>query len=99
MCASLTNWYQKFCPDPADTDNCFQMAQPFINFEQPFPRVTEISLFDGEVSITKNKKRTEVVPIVMVTRASGITHVEDLSLPLVGASFTKNDPLWRKRVC
>ncbi len=88
MCASLTNWYQKFCPDPADTDNCFQMAQPFINFEQPFPRVTEISLFDGEVSITKNKKRTEVVPIVMVTRASGITHVEDLSLPLVGASFT-----------
>jgi hypothetical protein len=88
MCASLTNWYQKFCPDPGDTENCFQMAQPFINFDQPFPRVTEISLFDGVITVDKNKNKAELVPIVMATRASGITHVEDLNAPLVGASFT-----------
>lgn len=88
MCASLTNWYQKFCPDPSDPANCFQMAQPFMNFEQPFPRVTEISLFDGAITVQKNKNKSKNIPIVMVTRASGITHVEDLSLPQVGASFT-----------
>ena len=88
MCASLTNWYQKFCPDPSDKENCFQLAQPFMNFDQPFPRVTEISLFDGVITVEKNKNKTEMVPIVMATRASGITHVEDLNAPLVGASFT-----------
>lgn len=88
MCASLTNWYQKFCQDPADPASCFQMAQPFMNMPQPFPRVTEISLFDGTITVTKNKRKSKNIPIVMVTRASGITHVEDLGLPLVGASFT-----------
>jgi hypothetical protein len=29
-----------------------------------------------------------MIPIVMATRASGITHIEDLTAPLVGASFT-----------
>lgn len=88
MCASLTNWYQKFCPNPGDKENCFQLAQPFMNFDQPFPRVTEISLFDGVITVEKNKNKTEMIPIVMATRASGITHVEDLNAPLVGASFT-----------
>ncbi len=88
MCASLTNWYQEFCPDPSDKGNCFQMAQPFMNFDQPFPRVTEISLFDGAITVAKNENKTEIIPIVMATRASGITHIEDLNAPLVGASFT-----------
>jgi hypothetical protein len=88
MCASLTNWYQEFCPDPTDKENCFQMAQPFMNLDQPFPRVTEISLFDGIITVAKNKNKTEMIPIVMATRASGITHIEDLTAPLVGASFT-----------
>jgi hypothetical protein len=88
MCASLTNWYQEWCPDPSDKANCLQLAQPFMNFEQPFPRVTEVSLFDGVVTVAKNKNQTEMIPVVMATRASGITHVEDLSAPLVGASFT-----------
>jgi len=59
-----------------------------MNFDQPFPRVTEISLFDGIITVEKNKNKTEMIPIVMATRASGITHVEDLNAPLVGASFT-----------
>ena len=88
MCASLTNWYQEFCPDPSDKANCFQMAQPFMNMDQPFPRVTEISLFDGVITVAKNKNKTEMIPLVMATRASGITHIEDLNAPLVGASFT-----------
>ena len=88
MCASLTNWYQKFCPDPSDKNNCFQMAQPFLSMGLSFPRVTEISLFDGVITVAKNKNKTEMLPLVMATRASGITHVEDLNAPLVGASFT-----------
>ncbi len=88
MCASLTNWYQKFCPDPSDKETCFQMAQPFLNFEQPLPRVTEVSLFDGVITVEKNKNKSKMIPFVMVTRASGITHIEDLTAPLVGASFT-----------
>ena len=88
MCASLTNWYEEWCVDPSDQANCFQLAQPFMNFAQPFPRVTEVSLFDGVVTVAKNKNQVEMIPVVMATRASGITHVEDLSAPLVGASFT-----------
>lgn len=88
MCASLTNWYQEFCTDPSDKENCFQMAQPFLNLDQPFPRVTEVSLFDGVITVEKNKNKNEMIPFVMATRASGITHIEDLSAPLVGASFT-----------
>lgn len=85
MCASLTNWYQEWCPDPSVSEKCFQMAQPFMGFEEPYPRVTEVSLFDGTVTVGKGKKK---IPLVMATRASGITHVEDLLAPLVGASFT-----------
>jgi hypothetical protein len=88
MCASLTNGYQEWCPDPSDRAECFQLAQPFMGFEQPYPRVTEVSLFDGVVTVQKGKNRTKTIPLVMATRASGITHVEDLSAPLVGASFT-----------
>ncbi len=86
MCASLTNWYQEWCPDPSVPEKCFQMMQPFMGFDQPYPRVTEVSLFDGAVTVQKGKNKT--IPLVMATRASGITHVEDLSAPLVGASFT-----------
>ena len=86
MCASLTNWYQEFCPDPTDAENCFQIAQPFLMKGLPFPRVTEVSLFDAVVNVPKGNK-TKSIGIVMATRATGITHVEDLSAPLVGASF------------
>ena len=88
MCASLTNWYQEWCPDPSDKTTCFQMAQPFLGFEQPYPRVTEVSIFDGVITVEKKKNKMVDIPIVMATRASGITHVEDLTAPLVGASFT-----------
>jgi hypothetical protein len=59
-----------------------------MDFEQPYPRVSEVSLFDGAVTVQKGKNKTKTIPLVMATRASGITHVEDLSAPLVGASFT-----------
>lgn len=89
MCASLTNWYPEWCPDPTDEDlPCFQLAQVFLEQGLPFPRVTEVSLFDGVVTVVRNKNKTEQIPVVMATRASGITHVEDLFAPLVGASFT-----------
>jgi len=87
MCASLTNWYPEWCPDPSDKDNCFQLAQPFISgYDQPYPRVTEISIFDGVVTVEKRKNKMVEIPIVMATRASGITHVEGPAQ--VGASFT-----------
>ena len=86
MCASLTNWYQEFCADPAVPEDCYQIAQPFLMQGLPFPRVTEVSLFDGIVTVPKGNK-TKDIGIIMATRATGITHVEDLSAPLVGASF------------
>lgn len=86
MCASLTNWYQEFCSDPSVPENCFQIAQPFLMQGLPFPRVTEVSLFDAAITVPKGNK-TKTINIVMATRATGITHVEDLSAPLVGASF------------
>jgi len=87
-CASLTNWYQDSCADTNDPTSCtFQMAQPFINTH---PRVTEVSIFDGMIRIEKNKNKTKEIPVVMATRAAGITHLENLSTtpPLVGASIT-----------
>ena len=87
-CASLTNWYQDSCADPANPESCsFQLAQPFLGQGLPFPRVTEVSVFDGEIQVRKNRK-SKRVPIVMATRAAGITHLEDISAPLVGASIT-----------
>jgi len=87
-CASLTNWYQDSCADPTDPQTCsFQLAQPFITTH---PRVTEVSIFDGVISVDKGR-RTKEVPIVMATRAAGITHLEDLEDPegpTVGASIT-----------
>jgi len=90
-CASLTNWYQDSCADPEDPETCsFQLAQPFLNQGLPYPRVTEVSIFDGMISVEKNNNKTKVIPVVMATRAAGITHLEDLSTnpPLVGASIT-----------
>ena len=87
-CASLTNWYQDSCADPEDPNTCsFQLAQPFLMKGLPFPRVTEVSIFDGVISVDKGR-RTKQVPIVMATRAAGITHIEDIDAPLVGASIT-----------
>ncbi|MGB5297234.1 MAG: hypothetical protein WBN48_00725 [Thiogranum sp.] len=87
-CASLTNWYQDSCADPNDPTSCtFQMAQPFITTH---PRVTEVSIFDGVISVDRGRK-TKEIPIVMATRAAGITHLEDLEDPegpTVGASIT-----------
>ena len=88
LCASLTNWYQDSCADPEDPSTCsFQLAQPFLSQGLPFPRVTEVSIFDGVIS-PKGKGKKAEIPIVMATRAAGITHVEDLAAPLVGASIT-----------
>jgi hypothetical protein len=87
-CASLTNYYQDSCVDPEDPTTCtFQLAQPFLSQGLPFPRVTEVSVFDGVITVDSGRRSKEV-PIVMATRAAGITHVEDPSLPLVGASVT-----------
>jgi hypothetical protein len=87
-CASLTNWYQDSCADPTNPQTCsFQLAQPFITTH---PRVTEVSIIDGVISVDKGR-RTKEVPIVMATRAAGITHLEDLENPegpTVGASIT-----------
>ncbi len=92
LCASLTNWYQDSCADPANPESCtFQLAQPFLMQGLDFPRVTEVSVFDGKITVHKGRHRTVEVPIVMATRAAGITHLEDLSnpdAPLVGASVT-----------
>jgi hypothetical protein len=88
LCASLTNWYQDSCLDPENPQTCsFQLAQPFLSQGLPFPRVTEVSVFDGVITVDRGNKVKEV-PIVMATRAAGITHLEDLSAPLVGASIT-----------
>jgi hypothetical protein len=88
LCASLTNWYQDSCADPDDPSTCsFQLAQPFLAKGLPFPRITEVSVLDGVIS-GKGKGKKAGIPIVMATRAAGITHLEDLSAPLVGASIT-----------
>jgi hypothetical protein len=85
-CASLTNWYQDSCLDAADPATCsFQLAQPHITTH---PRVTEVSIFDGVISVDKGRHKMVELPIVMATRAAGITHLEDISAPLVGASIT-----------
>ena len=92
LCASLTNWYQDSCADPKDPSTCsFQLAQPFLNLidRDPYPRLTEVSVFDGVISVRGKGKKAEI-PVVMATRAAGITHLEDLTKdpPLVGASVT-----------
>jgi len=88
LCASLTNWYQDSCVDPEDPSTCsVQLAQPFLSMGLPFPRITEVSVFDGVIS-PKGKAKKAEIPIVMATRAVGIMHAEDLSAPLVGASIT-----------
>lgn len=86
-CASLTNWYQDSCTNPEDPMSCtFKLAQPFI---ATHPRVTEVSIFDGVISVDAGK-RSRQVPIVMATRAAGITHLENLDpdATQVGASIT-----------
>ncbi len=89
LCASQTNWYQDSCEDPEDPTTCtFQLAQPFLKQDLPFPRVTEVSIFDGVITVEKGWGRVKEVPILMATRAGGITHVENLNAPLVGASIT-----------
>lgn len=88
LCASLTNWYQDSCADPDDPSTCsFQLAQPFLAKGLPFPRITEVSVLDGVIG-GKGKGKKAGIPIVMATRAAGITHLEDLTAPLVGASIT-----------
>ena len=87
-CASMTNWYEQFCDNPTDPA-CFQLAQPFlVKLGFPFPRVTEVSVLDGAITVKRRNGKTVEVPIVLATRAAGITHVEDPSAPLVGASIT-----------
>lgn len=91
FCASQTNWYADFCPDPFDKDKpCFQLAQPFFDLvdREPYSRVTEVSVFDGVIAIQKGKGKKKEVPVVMATRAAGITHLEGLYPPQVGASIT-----------
>ncbi len=93
MCASLTNWYQDSCSDPNDPSTCsYQLAQPFLNLidRDPYPRVTEVSIFDGVIMLEKRKGESEAIPLIMATRASGITHLESLDPDAlqVGASFT-----------
>jgi hypothetical protein len=87
-CASLTNWYQDSCTDPDDPTSCSpQLAQPFLSMGLPFPRVTEVSVFDGSVSVRRGRRTVEV-PLLMATRAAGITHLESMDPPEVGASVT-----------
>ena len=89
-CASLTNWYQTSCADPADPSSCSaQLAQPFLSQGLPYPRVTEVSLFDGSVTVRRGRRTVEV-PLLMATRAAGITHLESMDPPEVGASVTHN---------
>lgn len=75
-CASLTN---------ASSNS--QLAQPFLKMGLPFPRVTEVSVFDGVIMVERRNKTVEV-PIVLATRAAGITHLEQLDPPQVGASVS-----------
>jgi len=87
LCASLTNWYQDSCSDPEDPSTCtYQLAQPFLSMGLPFPRITEISVFDGTIENSEG----EAIPVVMATRAGGIMHLESLFPPetQVGASIT-----------
>lgn len=91
-CASLTNWYQDSCVDPDDPNTCtYQLAQPMLAQPEPLPipRVTEVSVFDGVISVENCNEPVEV-PLVMATRAAGITHIEsmDPEAPQVGASVT-----------
>jgi hypothetical protein len=91
LCASLTNWYADFCPDPFDPEKpCFQLAQPFFNLidRDPYPRVTEVSVLDGIISVERGKGKAAEIPVLMATRAAGITHLEGLDPPQVGASVT-----------
>ena len=87
-CSSQTNWYPHFCEDPSPdgTTPCFQLAQPMLKMGMPFPRVTEVSIFDGVVTVPKGKRKTADVPIVMATRAAGMMHLE--SMEEVGATIT-----------
>jgi hypothetical protein len=90
-CASMTNWYQDSCVDPEDPMTCtFQLAQPFLSQGLPFPRVTEVSVLDGVITVAKGKNKTLEVPVVMATRAAGIMHLESLdpAATEVGASIT-----------
>lgn len=85
LCASLTNWYQDSCTDPDDPESCtFQLAQPMLAKGLPFPRLTEVSVFDGVI----NGKKGKQIPFVMATRAAGIMHLEDLVNFEIGASIT-----------
>jgi hypothetical protein len=77
-CASLTNNYQNF---PG-----FGLAQPFLMRDLPFPRITEVSVFDGVITVPVGKKKTLEIPVVMATRAAGIMHLEAENE--VGASIT-----------
>jgi hypothetical protein len=65
------------------------MAQPLFNTAKGhFPRVTEVSVFDGVITVQNGKRGAKEVPILMATRAAGITHLESLDPPQVGASIT-----------
>ena len=87
-CASLTNWYQDSCLILDDPSTCtVQLAQPMLAQGLPYPRVTEVSVFDGKVTVDKCGEEIEI-PLLMATRASGIMHVEDPTLPQVGASVS-----------
>ena len=89
LCASLTNYYADFCPDPLNAP-CFQLAQPFFTLidRDPYPRVTEVSVLDGVITVERGKGKVVDIPVVMATRAAGITHLESLDPPQVGASVT-----------
>jgi hypothetical protein len=89
LCASQTNGYQHFCGNPPNPP-CFQLAQPFFDLidRDPYPRVTEVSVFDGVITVQGNHNETAEVPLLMATRAAGITHLESLDPPQVGASIT-----------
>jgi hypothetical protein len=50
-----------------------------------------VSIFDGVISVDKGRK-TKQVPIVMATRAAGITQLESFTEPKVGASITHSLP-------
>lgn len=77
FCASPTNWYQDSCTDPNDPSTCsYQLAQPFLALPDraPYPRVTAVSVFDGTVTVARGKKTVDI-PLMMATRAAGITHL------------------------
>ncbi len=93
LCASLTNWYESSCTDPLDPDSpCFQLQQPFFKPfpDDPYSRVTEVSIFDGTLAVEGRGGRVSEVPLLIATRAAGITHIESLDPPQVGASVTHN---------